>query len=51
MNHLESAFHPQLSALLDWIIAQLEQHPSAWEEHILRSLKVALEREGTDHAT
>ena len=43
MNHLQSTFDPQLSALLDWTIAQLEQHPPAWEERILRSLKASLE--------
>ncbi len=51
MNHLESAFDPRLSALLDWTIAQLEQHPSAWEERILRNLKAALEHGGITHAS
>lgn len=51
MNHLQSPFHLQLSALLDWTIAQLEQYPSAWEERILRSLKGALEREGMNYVT
>ncbi len=51
MNRLESPFDPQLSTLLDWTIAQLEQQPTAWEERILRRLKSALEHGGMDYGT